>query len=80
MWNKSDEKWREPYYFTHVGKKTESNKRNEFIDTDNGMVITRERGRKRVGEVSKGSQIYTDGRTLDIGWWARKGVYRWRIT
>ena len=49
-------------------KQKNKNKDKKLIDTENSIVITREKG--EIGEVEdcKGG-INGDGRKLDLGWW-----------
>ena len=49
-------------------------KPQKLLDTNNGMVITREEG---VGTVEEGKgRVNGDGRRLDLGWGTHNTVYR----
>ena len=63
-----------------LGEKGEGikQKTQKLIDSDNSVVITREK--ERWGEVKEGTgKINGDGRGLDLGWWTHNTIYRWCI-
>ena len=61
-------------YKTKIYKWT--NKTNKLIDRDSIMMVTGEE--EGCGEDNEG-RIYGDRMTLDFGWWAHSGIYRWCI-
>lgn len=56
-----------PCDLTHMWNKNKQNK-NNVIDTENVLVVTRSQGCGEIGKMGRGSQLYGDRWKLDI-WW-----------